>query len=406
MSHIDPLDRELTGLFLDRARPQVPDYTNDIIRRTAAARQRPRWTFPERWLPMSMTLDRVAVTPRPWRAIGILVILALIVAAVVGISVGSKRPLPAPFGRAANGLVAYGWGGDIHTVDPTTGVRNLVVGGPTFDRFPRFSLDGTRLAFLRDTGVGDSLVIADADGSHEVVANLSPLVVIDVDGIAWSPDGRSIAVVLDHLRRPSVQIVDTSNGEAIELAVDYQVMEAYWRPPDGRQLMFFGGPESDPGLFLVTLESGTVERLPASPHGGTIARPLGWTPDGSRFVWTDQVSGTRLTDVMTGVETILSVDFGHLSNDGSRIAGLGGRALAEYLCVASVGGGPCTRVGGEFPLPDGTFHEALHWSPDDQWIIFRPWGGDDVVIVDPTGESQRQPSWIADGAETWQRVAP
>jgi hypothetical protein len=29
-----------------------------------------------------------------------------------------------------------------------------------------------------------------------------------------------------------------------------------------------------------------------------------------------------------------------------------------------------------------------------------------AVIVDPNGGSRRQPSWIAGGAETWQRVAP
>jgi len=404
MSHVDPLDRELTALFLDRARPQTPDYTNDIIRRTAGARQRPRWTFLERWLPMSVTLDRVAVAPLPWRAIGLLVVVALIVAAVVGISVSSKRPLPAPFGRAANGLVAYGWGGDIHMVDPTTGVRSLVVGGPTAERYPRFSLDGTRLAFLRDTGVGDSLVIADLDGSHEVVANLSPLVNIDVDGIAWSPDGRSIAVVLSLDGEPAIDVIDTSNGEATELAVDYQVMEAYWRPPDGRQLMFFGGPESDPGLFVVTVDGGSVERLPASAGDGGL-RPLGWTPDGSRFVWTDEVSGTHVTDAVTGADLILPVGFGRLSNDGNRIAGV--RQADGSLCVASGGGGPCVRIGGEeIPPPDGTYHEGLRWSPDDQWLILQEASEGDVLIVDPNGASQRQPSWIADGAESWQRLAP
>jgi Tol biopolymer transport system component len=405
MSDIDPLDRELTAWFLDGARPRTPDYAGDIIRRTAGARQRPRWTFLERWLPMSVTLGRVAVEPLPWRAIGLLVVLALLVAAVVGISVGSRRSLPAPFGTAGNGLVAYSWGGDIYTVDPRTGTRDLVVPGPTVDHDPRFSLDGTRLAFKRDTGLGDSLVISDADGSHQLVANLSPLVEIDIDGIAWSPDGRSIAVALNLDGRPAINIIDTSNGEATELAVDYQVMEAYWRPPDGRQLMFFGGPESDPGLFVVALEDGTVERLPTSGDG-TNLRPLGWTPDGSHFVRGGDGLETLLTDAVTGVDTILPVGFGQLSQDGTRMAGLGGDGFGEWLCIASVGGGPCVRAGGGIPPPDGGYHEGLHWSPDDEWIVLRPSAQGDAIIVDPDGEDRRQPSWIADGAETWQRVAP
>jgi hypothetical protein len=41
-----------------------------------------------------------------------------------------------------------------------------------------------------------------------------------------------------------------------------------------------------------------------------------------------------------------------------------------------------------------------------EWIILRPSPEGDAIIVDPDGADRRQPSGIADGAETWQRVAP
>ena len=130
MSTTDRLERDLTAWFGETAAPRTPDYTDDILRQTARSRQRPRWTFPERWLPMSViTFGRVTLRPVPWRTVGLLVVLALLLAVAAAVYVGSQRRVPAPFGPAANGLVAYSKDGDIFTVDPTTGLRRAIVTG-------------------------------------------------------------------------------------------------------------------------------------------------------------------------------------------------------------------------------------------------------------------------------------
>ena len=166
MNRHEHLERELTTWFVDTAAPRVPDFTDDILRLTAGTRQRPRWSFPERWLPMSViTLGRRSLAPLPWRTIGLLAVLAVLIAASVAFYIGSQQRLPAPFGLAANGVVAYASGGDIFTVDPATGTRQLIVAGPENDQDPRFSLDGTRLVFMRGDGTSAVPVIADADGS-------------------------------------------------------------------------------------------------------------------------------------------------------------------------------------------------------------------------------------------------
>ena len=51
MNGTDRLERELTTWFADTATPQTPDWTADILSATATMRQRPRWSFPARWLP-------------------------------------------------------------------------------------------------------------------------------------------------------------------------------------------------------------------------------------------------------------------------------------------------------------------------------------------------------------------
>ena len=122
MSATDRLERDLTAWFVETAAPRTPDYTDDILRQTARSRQRPRWTFPERWLPVSViTLRPGDPADRSVGTVGLLVVLALLLAVATGVYVGGQKRVPAPFGEAANGLVAYSNGGDIYTVDPTTG---------------------------------------------------------------------------------------------------------------------------------------------------------------------------------------------------------------------------------------------------------------------------------------------
>jgi hypothetical protein len=58
-------------------------------------------------------------------------VVALLLALAVGLVIvaGSQRHVPAPFGPAANGSVAYEAGGDIFTADPVTGVAKALVTG-------------------------------------------------------------------------------------------------------------------------------------------------------------------------------------------------------------------------------------------------------------------------------------
>ena len=63
------IERELPGILGDLSAGPAPDYLNDVFGRTGRMRQRPAWTFPERWLPMaditrSRNVDRRSDRPR------------------------------------------------------------------------------------------------------------------------------------------------------------------------------------------------------------------------------------------------------------------------------------------------------------------------------------------------------
>ena len=116
------------------------------------------------------------------RAIGLLVLLlALVVATLAALVVAGHPKLPQPFGPARNGLVAYADGGDIYTVDPVTGRSTPIVTGADTDIDPRWSRDGTLLAFQRQDS-GDSrlglMFVTRADGSGLVRLTPQPLAMI------------------------------------------------------------------------------------------------------------------------------------------------------------------------------------------------------------------------------------
>jgi Tol biopolymer transport system component len=408
MTEIDRLDRELTAWFSETAAPRVPDYVDDIVRQAAPLRQRPRWTFPARWIPMTIiAFSGRTGRPVPWRAIGVLALVGLLIGATVAIYVGTRPRVPAPFGRAANGVIAEVLDGDIVAVDPTSGVARPVITGPTVDHDPRYSRDGTRVAFLRDVGNGMAIVVADTDGRDQRVVS-EPFATVDPDGIMWSPDGHWIAASATPVGQDSshgLYLVDTTDGGSRALSIDYAGIESYWRPPDGRTLLFHGNRNGVSGLFLVTPETGAVEALPTRRSSGTV-RPLGWAPDGTAVLYRlddePDDAQTYVLDLSTRQETVLPVAFGRISNDGHVVAGV----VGDQLCVMPVTGGDCRSIGAGGQAPDGTSSHTWFWSPDDQAIVISRGEGRRPILIDTVTGRASFVAWLGSGPESWQRVAP
>ena len=104
---------------------------------------------------MDITTQAAPVARMPWRQLGILALIGLLVAVAAVAYVGARRgPSPAPpFGLAANGAIAMERDGDIVTVDHATGTVTPITTGPEIDRAPVYFRDGTRIAFERSVDV-------------------------------------------------------------------------------------------------------------------------------------------------------------------------------------------------------------------------------------------------------------
>ena len=434
MNRTENLERELTAWFMDTAAPRTPDYTDDIVRLTAGLAQRPRWAFPERWFPMSViTLARRTVSPVPWRTVGVLAVIALLIAAMLAVYIGSRPNVPPPFGFAANGMLALGDNGpsgdagDIVVVDPATGRTITLIGGPTDDSYPTYSHDGTRIVFNRNVVGGAELFVIDAGGKGAPIQLTKPDSV-GVYGLVWSPDDKQIAYTNDNL---VIGAADGSGAKTNDLAVG--VAYPTWRPPRGGDIAFIGSSDADStknGFYLVQSDGSNLRPI-LKPDGKLLdGGPVQFTPDGGRIVTTvPDVAGSgsqtaRVHVVAVGDDgrvtsdepigpVVLSVTFGYpISPDGTRVvaairepAGSGWRLGIISLDDSA----PVVLTG---PVFDATFAAentfAVAWSPDGSMITVNDGVRHEVWLLDAAGGKHQRAGWFDPSAEPtmWQRLAP
>ena len=220
---------------------------------------------------MEITTARVPMTRLPMRQLGLLALIAILVAALFAAYIGSRQPkLPPPFGVARNGAMLYGSGGDIYQLDPVTGVSTALVTGPETDKLPMYSRDGTRFAFFRQTGPDQAnyeLVVANGDGTGQRVISTDP-VTFDYS-INWSADGRSM--ILDDIHG-HVTRLDTVGNRTPEKITYPDVRDIIaLRPPDEGELLYRTVTAS--GWTLQVMDTDGTHARPVFHSGGTSLAP-------------------------------------------------------------------------------------------------------------------------------------
>jgi dipeptidyl aminopeptidase/acylaminoacyl peptidase len=424
-------EQDVPALLADLYLAGIPDYRDDLVRQVAGTRQRPAWTFPGRWLPMELTTAQVATTRLPIRQLGVLALIAILVAALLAAYIGThQQKLPPPFGVARNGAMLYGSGGDIYRLDPTTGVSTALVTGPETDQVPMYSRDGTRFAFFRQTGSGPTtyrLVVANSDGTGQRVISTDP-VTFDYS-INWSADGRSI-------------ILDDTHGDVTRLDTVGNVPPQNVTYPEVRDIIALRPPAEGELLFrtvtahgwsLQLLDTDGTHARPVFPAGGTSLREgdytqYEWSPDGSKlafrlhpdasddfriYIANADGTGVRRLTKETGIECecdyfwspdSTQIVFNRWRNDPST-----GDWHVLPLGIVSVDDGVVRDIGPQPPDEGAEFA----FSPDGESITWLPRRSPDAIgttkdqplLLNVTDGSSRTISVGVDSPPDWQRLA-
>jgi Tol biopolymer transport system component len=334
----DDFDRLMSQWMDAEGRVREPEHLlESVLERTRVARRIPRWLLLERWIPVQLTMPLRGAP----RLAPVLLLIALVLAAIVGIAVvGSQQErLPDPFGLAANGRVAYVSNGQVYAANPD-GTNPVPL---TFDTrtasTPAWSRDGTRVAYkligqrspVNDPTLFGDLVVVNADGSNPITIErdakgMSPATwspdgrfvmysylvgdvdqifiaaadgsspprrVGDPDTINWapmfSPDGTKILYFVD-TDRVKVMNIDGSDDRRLHGSAFTELHSANWHP-DGRQVVVSAGTTEAFDLWILSLDR--PERHLRVPDRAEVGPS--WSPDGSRLVYLTTTTGISYT---------------------------------------------------------------------------------------------------------------
>ncbi len=369
-------------------------------------------------------------------AVVALLMLALL---ALGLSIGSQRRLPPPFGPAANGLMAFDSGGVIYTVDATGAATQRLPRDGVERSAPSWSPDGQRLAYWSMSPVqGMQLGVTASNGSSEVDV---PISAEPNNAIApeWSPDSRLLVFATSEPHTGRIYVADVAARTVRELPDEaLRPSHPAWSP-DGQWIAFLGVPEGsiDVGLYVVHPDGSSLQRLPTS-NIPTPIDDLGmarWSPDPtfSQLLYVFNANGVgdiAIFDVASGREVIVSEAVANefwptWSPDGRRIAWYDASEPQSEIRVADVGPGPAVTgirsvlispipaegegsACAERPSMAGRFVcQPPQWSPDAQGIYAADTLSTQILVVSANGtDSTRRIPVPATGPVSWQRVAP
>ncbi len=244
-----------------------------------------------------------------------------------------------------------------------------------------FSPDGSQLAFLRgypDEGAS-AVIVANADGSNQrkLVTRKRPAE-FPLLGLAWSPDGRTIAVTGAHdgqLRGEIVAVDAATGAERMVATPDWRLVSRMAWLPDGNGLLVNAqesAGESSNQVFLVNYPSGEARRITSdlSSYSG-----LSLAPDGRSFACIrNEVRATIWTQPVTDAAKATAVATDAGTDDG--IHGMAWTPDGRIVFTTEASGNPDVWIMGS----DGSRRVQLtstpgqdispRVTPDGKYVVF------------------------------------
>ena len=405
MTTFERFERSIPALMNELAPTRVPDYFDDMLRRTASHRQRPAWSYLERWLPVEITTRLVTVRSLPWRPILVTALVAILIAASLVTYVGSQRNTPPPFGVTANGALLFrGGDGSIKSFDPRTEALSTLLGSSAAIGEPVPSRDGRHLALVPQRTVPATIVVSGIDGSNRVALAGAYQ---DIAAVDWSPDGSHLAILSRQGGSRGVTIAASNGSGATSLVADRSVRDLDYLP-DGRLALIASdkpgqscglageNAEDSCALFVVNADGTGLDQLePTTAFAGLTIDP---SPDGSKLLYVEWSPGREgrlhIIDLRSRADDLIPVDGmpGRYSINRALFSPDGASVLFDFFeeatnhwAVVASSGGPVVRIG-----PDWTnMATDAMWAPDGQSVLayYEQSDGTRVLrILDVTGK--------------------
>jgi Tol biopolymer transport system component/imidazolonepropionase-like amidohydrolase len=348
--------------------------------------------------------------------------------------------------------------GDIYSLPIGGGEARALTSGPAWDAQPRFSPDGSTIAFSSDRGGLENLWLMDADGGHPRALTAEKDAY--VRSPAWTPDGAYVVARKEDAKRAGIPPVelwlyhregggglklvssdDTNNSAGPVFSRDGRFL--YF---SARQARFSYIPDLSQGLWqIVRYDRVTGDSLPLTGGYGGAARPA-LSPDGRTLIFLARQDNDAVLvrrDLASGAEKVIASGLTRDEQEGFaqmdlwpgyaftpdgaalvfsshgrlRRLDLASGQAAEIPFTAKVKQWLAPRVAWQEKVDGGPVRaRILRWtsqSPDGKWIAFdafgrvwlqelaagRPAGAPRRLTADGTGLPSREyaPAFSPDG---------
>jgi len=238
--------------------------------------------------------------------------------------------------------IAFDLLGDIYTMPVTGGTATNIASGMAWEMQPRFSPDGSRIAFTSDRAGGDNIWTMDVDGDNKEQVTKETFRLLN--NPTWSPDGQFIAARKHFTTSRSLGVGEiwlyhTSGGSGVQLVK--KPSEAHQKElgepifsADGQYIYYSQnvtpGPifeyaqDSNTELFQIKryeMETGDIDTAAGGAGGAVRPAP---SPDGKYLAFVKRVRAKSmlfLKDLESGEERMI---FDHLDQDMQETWGVQG----------------------------------------------------------------------------------
>ncbi|GER01238.1 TolB protein [Iodidimonas gelatinilytica] len=279
--------------------------------------------------------------------------------------------------------IAFDLLGDIYTMPSTGGEATAIASGLAWEIQPRFSPDGSKIAFISDRAGGENVWIMDIDGENPRQLTKESFHLLN--NPSWSPDGQYITARKHFTTRRSlgtgeVWLYHVTGGTGLKLVKrpNDQFQKEQGEPifsPDGRYIYFtrnaspgnrfIYAQDSNTAIFEIRrydMESGEVDTIVSGPGGAVRPTP---SPDGKYLAFVRRIrtrSALFLKDLQSGAEYPIHDD---LDQD-----------MQETWATQGV-------------------YPNMDWMPDSQSLLF--WAGGKINRIDVGSRTVSQiPFHVAD----------